>query len=124
MGRLVGSARKRPLTGVARGAAPLRNAPMRGEAAMPPPTPPPPADQPPRLRQSRFCVWAARLGTRGALAVPALGPLAEHLPPLLQGNKAVSTMRAGVQSPPTNATKVVFTFLNHPRESGGFGAGG
>jgi hypothetical protein len=83
---------------------------MTGEAAMAHPTKHIPADEPPRLRQSRFCIWAARLGTRGALAVRAVGQLAHHFHRPLQGKNAVSTMIADVQSPSTNGTNAVFHF--------------
>src|SRR5499427_2117585 len=94
---------------------------MTGETAMAHPTEHIPADEPPRQRQSHVCMRAARLGTRGALAVRAVGQLAHHLHRPLQRKNAVSTVIADVQSRPTNSTNVVFHFQNHTRESGVFG---
>jgi hypothetical protein len=116
-GLLDGSRRQRHLRGVDQCAADLRHRPLTSEAAMAPPTQPLPAAEPPRLRQSRFGIRAARLGTRGALAVRAVGQLAYHFHRPWQGQNAVSTMSAAVQSPSTHATNVVFHFSNHTRAS-------
>jgi hypothetical protein len=83
---------------------------MTGEAAMAHPTEHIPADEPPRLRQSRCCIRAARLGTRGAPEVRAVGQLAHHFHRPLQGKNAVATVIADVQSPSTNGTNFVFNF--------------
>src|SRR5215813_9434672 len=81
---------------------------MTGETAMAHPTEHIPADEPPRQRQSNFCIRAARLGPRGALAVRAVGQLAHHLHRPLQRKNAVSTVIADVQRPSTHGTNFGF----------------